>query len=353
MNTGTRGLVWCFTFVILEAAQAVFFGGVFQRMDAFLVGSLVFGLSTVAALAWTWAVNRRQLIHAFSNRTALVGMNISAAGGWLAYLVAIQLVEPAVCFAIFSGAVPLAALVAARCGVAEATPARNRLEAWAYATLLFGLLVLVGGTVSGNSGFVRGGLFAAMAGLALSAVSGALIAVMLFYCDRLDRAGVGPVAQFGLRFLLYLCLSIGAATVGLDAKGTVTAADIALVVVIGLLIMAFPTYAVQKAVSLVSPLTIGAVTALGPLFVFVFQFAEGRVAYAPMTMLGLGIYFIGALGATIGAARAVRAPLRHETAMHVGRSSRESIADMVDRQNTKLALDDVRSRSRSNSGKSG
>lgn len=353
MNTGIRGLAWCFTFVILEAAQAVFFGGVFQRMDAFLVGSLVFGLSTAATLAWMWAVDRSQLIHAFSNRAALVGMNISAAGGWLAYLTAIQLVEPAVCFAIFSGAVPLATLVAARCGVAEATAARNRLESWAYVTLLFGLLVLVGVTVSGNSGFVRGGLFAAMAGLALSAVSGALIAVMLFYCRRLDRAGVGPVAQFGLRFLLYIFLSIGAATFGLDAKGTVTPADIALVVFVGLLIMAFPIYAMQKAVSLVSPLTIGAVTALGPLFVFVFQFVEGRVAYSPATMLGLGIYFVGAIGASLGAARVARAPYGHEPAMHAGRISGEGISDMVNRHNTRLALDEVRSGGKRNPGKSG
>lgn len=306
MSAGAQGLVWCFTFVVLEAAQAVFFGGVFQRMDAFLTGSLVFGLTTAGAMSWTWLRDPGQISHALANRDALIGMNVSAAGGWITYLVAIQLVEPAVAFTIFSGMVPLATLVAACFGVPEASPARNRFEVFGYVVLAAGLVALVAITLAGLSGFVRGGVGVAVAGISLAALSGGLIAWMLFYCHRLDRAGVGPVAQFGLRFLLYLVLSLGGVALGLDAKGEVPAGDLALAVLVGLLVMAFPIYAVQKAVTLVSPLTIGAVTALGPLFVFGFQVVEGRVAYAQATLLGLGIYFIGAAVAAFGSAQAVR-----------------------------------------------
>ena len=345
MNAGAQGLAWCFTFVVLEAVQAVFFGGVFQRMDAFLIGSLVFGLTTAGAVSWTWFRDPEQISRAFANREALIGMNASAAGGWIAYLLAIQLMEPAVAFAVFSGMVPLATLLAAYFGVPEASRARNRLEIFGYTVLTFGLVALVAITLAGLSGFVRGGVVVAMAGISLAALSGALIAWMLFYCRRLDRAGVGPVAQFGLRFLFYLVLSLGGVALGLDAKGEVPVGDLALAVLVGLLIMAFPIYAVQKAVTLVSPLTIGAVTALGPLFVFGFQVVEGRVEYAQATLLGLGLYFAGAAVAAFGSAQAVRpeAKLRGSAATDIA-TGQHDIAATVDREIGRFRIDEFRSR---------
>jgi drug/metabolite transporter (DMT)-like permease len=345
MNAGAQGLVWCFTFVVLDAVQAVFFGGVFQRIDAFLIGSLVFGLTTAGAVSWTWVRDPEQILRAFENREALIGMNVSAAGGWIAYLLAIQLVEPAVAFTIFSGMVPITAIVAARFGVPEASRARNRFEMFGYIVLMFGLVALVAITLAGLSGFVRGGVVVAVAGISLAALSGALIAWMLFYCHRLDRAGVGPVAQFGLRFLFYLVLSLGGVALGLDAKGEVPVGDLALAVLVGLLVMAFPIYAVQKAVTLVSPLTIGAVTALGPLFVFGFQVVEARVVYAQATLFGLGIYFIGAAVAALGSAQAVRpeAKLRGLSATDIA-IEKHDIAATVDREISRLQIDEFRSR---------
>ncbi|MCW0001851.1 hypothetical protein OE766_26925 [Pararhizobium sp. YC-54] len=72
---------------------------------------------------------------------------------------------------------------------------------------------------------------------------------------------------------------------------------------IGFAIIAFPVFAMQKAISLMSTLTLAAITALGPLFVFLFQLVEGRVAYAPATMTGLIIHFAGAVLAAYGGAR--------------------------------------------------
>ncbi|MDB4222767.1 hypothetical protein N9850_03260 [Granulosicoccus sp.] len=210
-SNSSLGLLWCFCFVVLEAIQAVFFGGVFQHMDAFLVGTCVFGLSTAASLTIT--------------------------------------------------------------------------------------------TVLGLSGFVRGGIAIAISGAVLAVLSGTLITGMLFYGQRLHVLGVGPMAQFGLRFGFYLVLSLCATVIGFDSKGHVSLSYLMYVVAIGLLIMAFPIYAVQKAVSLVPTLTIATVTALGPLFVFTFQIVEGRVTSSPETLLGLCIYFSGAVIAAIGSAR--------------------------------------------------
>lgn len=289
MKSGLSGIVWCATFLVLDAAQAVYFGGVFQRMDSFLVGALVFGLSAAGCVAWTALRGRSEIERAFANRNWLVGLNVTAAGAWLAYLIALQLIEPAIAFAIFSGVIPIATVLVE--GRGRAGGAANPGH-WALAA---GMALLGVFTLLGWSGFVRGGLAGALAGLALATFAGALIAGMLIYSDRLARACVGPVAQYGLRFPLYLALATGGVLLGLDDKGAVEPADLVNVVLAGMVLLAFPIYAVQKAVSLTSPLTVATFAATCPLVVFLMQVAEGRVDYAPATLAGLLVFFAGAL----------------------------------------------------------
>lgn len=298
-----QGVFWCLVFLVLDALQAVFFGSFLQRMDAFFTGALVFGLPSAGILIWLWLGDRQQLRLAIANFGALVGLNITAAGAWLTYLIALQLVEPAVAFTLFSGIIPIAALVARRFGFPEAVPVRNRLEAFGYVILLVGMGVLIAATLTGYSGFVRGGAFIAFSGLLLALVSGVLITGMLLYGGRLDSGGVRPLAQFGLRFPLYVVLALGGWWLGLDAKNPVTSHDVLIILTVGMLLLAFPIYAVQKAVSLTSTLTIAAFAAAGPLLVFVLQLAEGRVDYAPATAIGLAIYFTGALVAAFGSVK--------------------------------------------------
>lgn len=128
MSKTTVGLIWAFSFVILEAAQAVFFGGVFQDYDSFLIGAAVFGISAVGTLIWSGSRTPDQLRIAWSNKTSLIGLNLSTAFVWVAYFYALQMIEPAVVFTIFSGLIPIAILIAAACRVPEASPLRNFIE---------------------------------------------------------------------------------------------------------------------------------------------------------------------------------------------------------------------------------
>lgn len=307
MSPSTVGVLWCLVFIVLEAVQSVYFGGVLQRMDSFLIGFLVFGITTTVALLLTGLRAPVEILRALRRPWALLGVNLTAAGAWILYLLAVQTIEPAVVYTIFSGTIPLTTIVAARLGVPEANDIRSGLEGLGNVVLLVGLAVLAVATLTGWSGFVRGGLAEALLGLGLTVGSGVIVTWMLFFCRRLDRVGVGPLAQFGLRFVLYVALAGFGALLGLDHKEAVPTVDTLYVVAVGLAIMALPLYAVQKAIALVSPLTIGAVGALGPLVIFLLQLVEGRVDYAPVTLCGLLIYFTGALiaayGGALGAAR--------------------------------------------------
>lgn len=302
-NNATLGLLWAFSFVILEAAQAVFFGGVFQDYDSFLIGGAVFGFTAAGALIWTKVRTPEQLTIAWANKGSLLGLNVSTALVWIAYFFALQMIEPAVVFTVFSGLIPIAILAASACRIPEASPLRNRVEGVGLIVVAAGVLYLAAITLLGQSGFVRGGWTVALGGLLLTCVSSISLAAMMIYSRRLDTLSVAPVAQYGLRFPLYVMVALSAAWLGLDGKGPVDPGGLLAIIVIGFAIMAFPVFAMQKAISLMSTLTLAAITALGPLFVFLFQIIEGRVAYAPATMTGLTIYFAGAVLAAYGGAR--------------------------------------------------
>ncbi|MEP0520781.1 MAG: hypothetical protein ABJO09_12195 [Hyphomicrobiales bacterium] len=136
---------------------------------------------------------------------------------------------------------PITTIVAARFGFAKGQISRNKLEAFGYAVLIAGMVLLASFTLVGWSGFVRGGIQIAIVGVFLSTLAGVRIALMLLYSQRLDGCGLQPIAQFGLRFPLYLVLTLVGFLLGIDAKEAAPLGDI--------------VYAVQKAVSLVSSLT--------------------------------------------------------------------------------------------------
>ena len=302
MSRSHVGLILCLSFVTLEAFQAVYLGAVFQEVDSFAVGGLVFGISVVGCTLATAVLRPKELVAAIRSWTVVLVLNLFAALAWTAYFIAVQLIEPAVVFTVFSGMVPLATVIGAWLGLPEAGGPGRRVAHIGNTVILVAILYLGVITVSGLSGFVRGGEAAAICGVALSALSGGCTAFVILYSVRLNGKGVGPLAQFGLRFILYTFLALAAFLSGLDDKGVQTdPLKLAITVMIGFAVIAFPLYLVQKAVPLVPASSIAAVTALVPAMVFVMQLFDGRIDYSTATLVGLMVYMIGALLAVYGA----------------------------------------------------
>ena len=90
------GLFWCFCFIVPEAVLSVYFGNVFQRQDSFLVGGLVFLMTTLGAMGWTALKAPKQFRIAGANPRALLGVNLSVAVSWIIYLLAVQMIEPVI-----------------------------------------------------------------------------------------------------------------------------------------------------------------------------------------------------------------------------------------------------------------
>ena len=304
MNRATLGVLMALVFVVLESAQFVFFGGLFQRMSSFLFGFLVFGITVIGFVGWTALRNPRQIEVAISNPLPLIGVNVAATLAFAAYLTSVQLVEPAITYTISAGAMPITTYILYRFGVVEGEAMRNRMEAGGNLLLLCGIVYLAIITVAGWSGFVRGDWRIAATGVLLAIVDGVAFTWVLVYSQRLSRLGIGPGAVLGLRLPLYVLVAGGCVVLQVDGGDTPGALEIAWFVLIGLLLTAPPLYTLQTAISMISTLTISALTALGPFVIFGLQLLEGRVDYSPATLAGLSIYFAGALSAAFGAVRA-------------------------------------------------
>ncbi len=290
------GLLYCFGFVSLQAFQAVFLGSLFQQVDSFRVGAWVFGLSFLGCTGLSALFRPAELRTALRCGSILLPLNACVALTWCCYFLAVQLIEPAIVFTIFSGMVPLGAMLAARLGLAPSRSRRTRQEVVGHGLIIIAILLLALVTLSGYSGFVRGGWSNALAGVLLSIVSGGATAFVILLSVRWHEQGIGPVVQFGLRFMLYTLLAIVATSRGLDAKAAVPhLMSFPMIVLIGMAVIALPLFLMQKAVPLVSAHRIAAVTALGPALVFLMQLVDGRIGYAPGTLAGLVVYCAGAL----------------------------------------------------------
>ena len=156
MNKAVLGVLLALVFVILESTQFVYFGGLFQRMSSFQFGFLVFGLVIVGFVSWTALRTPEQLKAAMGQPGALIGVNAMCALAFGAYLMSVQLVEPAITYTISSGAMPITTWVLYKLGISEGEDMRNWMETLGIVLLAAGILYLAVITIGGQSGFVRG-----------------------------------------------------------------------------------------------------------------------------------------------------------------------------------------------------
>jgi len=289
------GLIWSFLYIGLESTQSVFFGSALQSLDSFLLGLLVFGVTTTLLSAGIFSFNRQQFSHAQQCLIPLIACNLSTAAGWVLYLIAIQLIEPAVAFTVSSAAMPIAAIVFAHFSIGEPEHLDTVSKRFGMVMIIFGMLFLGLTILAGYSGFVRGGFAVGLGGLLCAIGSGAAFSLMLVYCRALDNAGLSPTAVFAFRFFAYFVIAFAGWLLQLEYKGPVESNDLIRAVLIGLIIMAVPLFAMQKAIASVSVFLLSSITALGPFLVFGFQLLEGRVEYSLYTLIGLLTYSLGAM----------------------------------------------------------
>ena len=124
--------------------QFVYFGGLFQRVSSFHFGALVFGSMIVLFVGGTAIRDPQVLRNAWNNPRPVIAVNLCVLFALGAYLLSVQLVEPAVVYAISSATMPVTTYVLYRLGVREGEGMRNLTEG--IGTFLLFVSILISGT---------------------------------------------------------------------------------------------------------------------------------------------------------------------------------------------------------------
>ncbi|MEM9107975.1 MAG: hypothetical protein AAGC96_20220, partial [Pseudomonadota bacterium] len=151
MTRTQLGLACCLAFVTLEAVQAVYLGSVFQTVDSFLVGTWVFGITVVVCTCATGILRPKELSASLQAWRIVAILNIFAALTWTTYFTAVQLIEPAVVFTVFSGMVPLGTVLGGWLGMREAGGNKSRVASLGNSVILASILFLGAITIFGLS----------------------------------------------------------------------------------------------------------------------------------------------------------------------------------------------------------
>ena len=308
-NREAAGFCVAVVFVALAAVRDVYLAGLFQRVSPLLVAMVAFALCTLVFLPVGLVRSRESLAVLRRRPRDLIWVNVTSAVAWLAFLYALRLIEPALVQILYSGIGPLSVAWIDR-HLPDAAPAvpLTRAERPVYvgllASLVFAALVALGGL----SGAGPQPVGVTALGVILAASGGIAISASTMLCRKLNDAGVTPGTLLSLRYpatMLSAAVLASLTPSGLPAGVSWVDAFMA----IASLLIVFPSYVNQVAISLASPLTVRVVLATGPALIFFVQLIEGRLSTSPYSLTAALLYAVVAVSAGLARQRAIRSAL--------------------------------------------
>jgi drug/metabolite transporter (DMT)-like permease len=288
------------TFALSQAFRDVYFAGVFQGTDfftviliAFSTSALVFCAVTLIRDPWGLAGLRREL-------SAVFWMNVTTAVAWICYFFALKHLQPSIVNTLHSGAGPLTVIALSSLGIHFAKPSRiSTAEYLCHAGLAGSLIFLWWVVLSGHSGLPLAHWRTSLTSLALLIVSGTSITISLLLSKRLNERGLGADAITAGRYLLIIIVALGVTLTDLHGSGIASLQQFQILLAATTVLIVFPLYSLQLGIAYTAPLTAQVIRSLGPVFVFALEFADGRIGYARLTLLGIVLYSIFSIAANL------------------------------------------------------
>ncbi|MBI3436115.1 MAG: hypothetical protein HY056_13745 [Proteobacteria bacterium] len=287
-------------FTLSQSLRDVYFAGVFQRVDHFVVILLAFLLST-AMFATVALIRRRAGLRALRGHAAtILAVNAATALAWSCYFLALTRLDPSVVNTIHSGMGPLTIVAMGYFGISLAqAPQACRVERTFYAAIALSLAALWWVVLSGHAGLREARGVDLLAGLALASISGASITVSLLFCKRLQDRGVGADAVTAVRYIALILFAGAAVTWNRSFGDIATPAQFATLSFAVIALIVLPLYWFQVGIGRTSPLTANIIRALGPVFVFALEQFDARMRYSTPVLVCILIYSVAVVASNI------------------------------------------------------
>lgn len=287
-------------FGLSQAFRDVYFADVFQGVSFFAVLLIAFSLSLIVFLATALIRDRAGLVRLGREWRALIGMNVTTALAWSCYFFSLTHLQPSIVNTLHSGVGPLTVLALGSFGIHFAKPSRVKaVEYICYAGLAGSLVFLWWVVLAGHSGLPEQSIGVTLGALALLIVSGSSITISLLLSKRLADRGIGADAITAGRYLLLIVVALIVTLAGGRPSGIASMHQFEVLVAAATLLMVLPLYALQVGIGRTAPLTAHVVRSLGPVFVFALELVDGRVAYAPLALLGVALYSVFSIAANL------------------------------------------------------
>ena len=278
-------------FGLSQAFRDVYLAGIFQRVDAFAVLLIAFGLSTIFFAVSATIRTPEQWRKLKGHGGTIFAMNLTTAMAWSSYFFALTWLEPAAVNTLHSGMGPLTVVVMGLLGMTLAkAPSVGRAEMLSYVGIALSMAALWWVVLTGRSGLPVTNFGATAVGLALLMVSGSAITISMMYSKRMSDAGINAEVITTLRYFGLIALAAIMTFNRSGFAGITSPLDFATIAVLATALMIVPLFALQVGITRTSPLTTHVIRSLGPVFVLALEQVDGRMSYSMPTLICILAY---------------------------------------------------------------
>ncbi len=287
-------------FAISQALRDVYFAGVFQGVNFFVVVLIAFSMSIVVCGVRAIVRNRSELKRIHSELRAFIWMNITTAIAWSCYFFALKTLQPSIVNTLHSAIAPLTVVVLGVFGMSiVGKSATNRTERFCYFGLAASIVALWWVTLSGRSGLVSSDPVTLLAALASLLVSGTAITISLLLSKRMNDRGFGADAITVGRYPLITLVALIALLSSHHSIGITSTSQLITIALAAALLIGLPLYVLQVGIANTAPLTGHVIRSLGPVFVFALELVDQRITYSVPTLACVVLYCAFSIGANI------------------------------------------------------
>lgn len=301
-NTENQGILLIFSFNILSGVQAVYLSGMLQKADVFSTLILTFLLVSLYFYV-AQSISKKPLVE--TRWKDWIGVNLTTAGSWLGFFIALKYIEPAISSALANSIGPLVTIL-----ITVFILKTDKLSAPQMVTALgvmASMIFMINSTFSGNSAMGHIDRDDAILGVVMSFVCGVSMALNTLASKSLNQKGVTPGKIMSKRFLLL----IGIAFVLSDKPVLVYTAttfywEILMIAVIGNII---PLYCLQLGIKKSDPLIVSFSLVAAPIIYLFIQMFNSRLTFSMESLIGTSsaIIFV-VIGIYLKQKRAVNQP---------------------------------------------
>lgn len=277
------GVGYILIFNLLSGIQAVYLSGLLQKANLFATITITFFFVSVFFLSVSFFYKDKRSMPKthVSKLYNVFAINLTTAGSWLGFFVALKYIEPAVVSALANAIGPMLTLfITVKIAKSDKL---SRAEIFSATGVFVCMLLLIRSTMNGNSALGNISREHAIIGVAMAFLCGLSMVLNTIFSKRLNNQGVKPHSIMTFRFVLIVL--VGVYIAGYEEILATLHQYWLTLLMVALLGNVLPLYILQVGISKVPPLVVSFALVLAPLFYFLSQQFSARIAFSSETLI--------------------------------------------------------------------